>query len=69
MFDKEDALVLAADAAATLSLDDSDSGDGGGTVFGGAFEDAVARVGTAGASGVGTMTMCGGGGNYVQFAL
>ncbi len=44
-------------------------GDGGDTVFGGAFEDAVARVGTAGASGVGTMTMCGGGGNYVQLAL
>ncbi len=62
-------MVLAADAAAALSLDDSDGGDGGGTVFGGAFEDAVARVGTVGASGVGTMTMCGGGGNYVQLVL
>ncbi len=61
-------MVLAADAAAVLSLDDSDGGNGGGTVFGGAFEDAVARVGTAGAIGVGTMTMCGSGGNDGQLA-
>ena len=33
-----------------------DGSDGGGTVFGGAFEDAVSEAGT--------MTVCGSGGNY-----
>ena len=36
-FDKEDALVLTADDVAVLISDDVDGGDGGGTVFGGAF--------------------------------
>ena len=62
-------MVLATDAAAVLILDDVDGSNGGGTVFGGAFENAVTRAGTAGASEVGTMTMCGGGGNYGQLAL
>ena len=67
-FDEEDALVLAADAAAALILDDVNGGNGGGTVFGGAFKDAVARAGTVGASEAGTLTMCGGGSNYGQLA-
>jgi len=67
-FDEEDALVLAADAAAALISDDVNGGDSGGTVFGDAFENAVARAGTAGASEAGTMTMCGGGSNYGQLA-
>ena len=57
-------MVLAADAAAALILDDVDGSNSGGIIFGGAFEDAVARAGTAGTSEVGTMTMCGGGRNY-----
>ncbi len=51
-FDEEDTLVLAADAGATLIADDVDDGDGGITIFGGAFEkygregrDGGARVG------------------------
>ncbi len=43
-FDEEDALVLAADAAAALISDDVDGGAGGGTIFSGVFEDVVAAV-------------------------
>ena len=62
--DGEDAFVLTDDSAPTLIADNANGGDGGITVFGDAFEDTVARTGTAGASGVGTTTMGGGGGNY-----
>ena len=61
-------MVLAADAAAALILDDVDGSNDGSTVFGSAFENAVARAGTAGVSEAGMMTMCGGGGNYGQLA-
>ena len=45
-FDKEDTLVLAADSATALIGDeDANGGDGGITIFGSAFEDAVARAG------------------------
>ena len=44
-FDEEDTLVLAADSAPALIGDDANGGDGGITIFGSAFEDAVARVG------------------------
>ena len=64
--DGEDAFVLTADSAPTLIADNANGGDGGITVFGDAFEDTVARTGTAGASGVGTATMGGGGGNYAD---
>jgi len=37
-----------------------DGSNGGGTVFGGAFEDAVSEAGT--------MTVCGSGGNYGRLA-
>ncbi len=51
-----------------LIADNADGGNGGNAVVGGAFEEAVARAGTAGASGAGTMTMggSGGGGDYVD---
>ncbi len=51
-----------------LIADDADDGDSGIAVVGSAFEEAVARAGTAGASGVGTTTMGGGGGggNYAD---
>ncbi len=61
-------MVLTADAVAALISDDVDGGNSGGTIFGGAFEDVVARAGTAGASEAGTMTICGGGSNYGQLA-
>ena len=55
-FDEEDALVLAAEAAAgaatALIADDADGGNCRVPVVGGAFEDAVARAGRAGVSGV-----------------
>ena len=47
-FDKEDALVLVAEAAAALIADDADGGDSGITVVCGTFEDAVARAGQVG---------------------
>ena len=65
-FNKEDALVLAADAAAALIADNTDGGDGGVAVGGGMFEDSVARVGTVGASGAGMTTMGSGGGDYTD---
>ena len=52
--DGEDAFVLTDDSAPTLIADNANGGDGGITVFGDAFEDTVARTGTAGASGAGT---------------
>ena len=61
-------MVLTADVVAALISDDVDGGNGGGIIFGGAFEDVVARAGTAGASEAGTMTICGGGSNYGQLA-
>ncbi len=64
-FDKEEALVLAAEAAAVLIADDADGGDGGVAVVGGAFKEAFAWSGMAGASGAGTTTM-GGGGDYAD---
>ena len=42
--------------------------DDGGTIFGSAFKDVVARAGTAGASEAGTMKMCGGGSNDGRLA-
>ena len=59
-------MVLAADAGAALIADDTDGGNGGITIFGGAFEDTVARAGTGGASGAGLTTMGGRGGNYAD---
>ena len=66
-FNKENALVLAAETVTALVSDNANGGDGGVAVVGGAFEDAVVRAGAsgAGASGVGTMTM-GGGSNYAD---
>ena len=49
-------MVLAAGAEAALIADDADGGDSSVTIFGGAFEDMVARAGTGGASGAGLMT-------------
>jgi len=66
---KEDALVLTADSAPTLIADNANGGNGRIIIFGGAFEDAVARATTAGASGVGTTTMGGGGVNYADPAM
>jgi len=66
-FDEEDTLVLAAaDAGAALIADDADCGDGGVTIFGGAFEDMVTRSRTGGTSGAGLTTMGGRGGNYAD---
>ena len=68
-FDTEDALVLAADAVATLIADNANGGDGsngGVAVIGGTFKDAVVRVVTAGASGVRMMTMGGYNGDYAD---
>jgi hypothetical protein len=67
-FDKEEALVLAAEAAAVLIADDADGGNSGVAIVGGAFKEAVARAGAAGASGVEMTTMggSGGGGNYAD---
>ena len=67
-FNKEDALVLAADAAAALIADNADGGDGGVAIGGGVIEDLVARVGTVGASGAGMTTMGSGGGDYTDRA-
>ena len=61
-------MVLATGAEATLIADDADGGNGGVTIFGGAFKDMVARAGTGGASGTGLMTMSGRGGNYADLA-
>jgi hypothetical protein len=44
-FEEEDTLVLTADSAPALIGDDTNGGDGGITIFGSAFEDAVARAG------------------------
>ena len=67
-FDKEDVLVLAAEAVAVLIADDANGGNGGVAVVGGAFEEAATRAGMAGASGARTTTMGGGGGggNYAD---
>ncbi len=65
-FNKEDALVDAADAAAALIADNADGGDGSITVVGGMFGDGVARAGTVGASGAGMTTMGSGGGDYAD---
>ena len=65
-FDKEDASVFAADAGAAFIADDTDGGDGGVTIIGGAFEDTVARAETGGASGALLTTMGGRGGNYAD---
>jgi hypothetical protein len=67
-FNKEEALVLAAEAMAVLIADDADGGNSGVAIGGGAFKEAVTRAGTAGASGAGTTTMGGGssGGNYAD---
>jgi hypothetical protein len=65
-FDEEEALVVAAEAAAVLIADDADGGYGGIAVVGGTFEEAVARAGTAGVSGVGTTMMGRGGGDYAD---
>ena len=67
-FDKEDALVLAADAAAALIADNADGGDGGVAIGGGVIKDSVARVGTVGASGAGMTTMGCGDGDYTDRA-
>ncbi len=61
-------MVLAADAGAALIADDANGGNGGITIFGGAFEDTVARAGTGGASGAGLTTMGGRGSNYADLA-
>ena len=63
---KEDTLVLTADSAPALIADNANGGDGRIIVFGGAFEDGVARAMTAGASGAGTMIMGDGGSNYAD---
>jgi hypothetical protein len=47
-------------------VDDANGGDDGITIFGGMFEDMVARAGTGGASGAGLTTMGGRGGNYAD---
>ena len=44
-FEEEDTLVLTADSAPALIGDDTNGGDGGITIFGSAFEDAVTRAG------------------------
>ena len=66
VFDKEDTLVLTADAGAALIADNANGGDGGVTIFGGAFEDKVVRAGMGGTSGAGLTTMGGRGGNYAD---
>jgi hypothetical protein len=69
-FNKEDALVLTAEAAAMLIVDNAYCGNVLIALVCSAFEDMVAREGTTGGSGVGTttMTMGGGGGNYANYA-